>query len=133
MMRQADVSFLCLPDAASREIIAAADKDLRILDTSTAHRTDKNWVYGFPELSGEQREKIRNSSRVAVPGCHATGFIALVKPLVSMEIIDKGYPLVCHSVTGYSGGGKSMIAQYEEKDKSGFLTESASFHFKPLY
>ena len=121
MMRQADISFLCLPDAASKEIIAAADKGLRILDTSTAHRTDPSWVYGFPELSGLQREKIKNSNRVAVPGCHATGFIALVKPLVSGNIIDKGYPLVCHSVTGYSGGGKSMIAQYEEKDKSWYL------------
>jgi N-acetyl-gamma-glutamyl-phosphate reductase len=121
MMRQADVSFLCLPDAASKEIAAAADKSMRILDTSTAHRTDQNWAYGFPELSGPQREKIRNSNRVAVPGCHATGFVALVKPLVSGDIINKGYPLVCHSVTGYSGGGKSMIAQYEEKDKSGYL------------
>ncbi len=121
MMRQADISFLCLPDAASKEIIAAADKDLRILDTSTAHRTDLNWVYGFPELNRQQRDKIRNSNRVAVPGCHATGFIALVKPLISGNIIEKGYPLVCHSVTGYSGGGKSMIAQYEEKDKSGNL------------
>lgn len=118
MMRQADVSFLCLPDAASKEIVAAADKDLRILDTSTAHRTDQNWVYGLPELDGAQREKIRNSNRIAVPGCFATGFIILVKPLVSGSIIDKGYPVVCHSVTGYSGGGKGMIAQYEEKDKS---------------
>ena len=99
MMRQADVSFLCLPDAASKEIVAAADKDLRILDTSTAHRTDPDWVYGFPELSGQQREKIRNSNRVAVPGCHVTGFIALIKPLVSGKIIGKEYPLVCHSVT----------------------------------
>ncbi len=121
MMKQADISFLCLPDAASKEIIAAADKELRILDTSTAHRTDINWVYGFPELNSQQRDKIRNSNRVAVPGCHATGFIALVKPLIFGNIIEKGYPLVCHSVTGYSGGGKNMIAQYEEKDKSGTL------------
>jgi N-acetyl-gamma-glutamyl-phosphate reductase len=127
MMRQADVSFLCLPDAASKEIIAAADKKFRILDTSTAHRTEKGWDYGFPDLSGLQREKIRNSSRVAVPGCHATGFVALVKPLVSMNIIDKDYPFVCHSITGFSGGGKSMIAQYEEKDKSGSLNSPRQY------
>jgi N-acetyl-gamma-glutamyl-phosphate reductase len=117
MMRKADVTFLCLPDAASREIIAAADRDMRILDTSTAHRTDPDWVYGFPELSSFHREKIRNSSRVAVPGCHATGFIALVAPLIEKKIIGSDYPIVCHSITGYSGGGKNMIAQYEEKDR----------------
>lgn len=117
MMRQADISFLCLPDAASREIAAMADKELRILDTSTAHRTDKNWVYGFPELNKTQRAEISRSNRVSVPGCHATGFISLVKPLVSLKIIDKAYPLTCHSITGYSGGGKSMIAQYEGEDR----------------
>ena len=117
MMKQADVTFLCLPDAASREIACSADKDWRILDTSTAHRTDKNWVYGFPELDKTQRDKIRESNRVAVPGCHATGFISLVKPLVSLNLIEKDYPFVCHSITGYSGGGKSMIAQYESKDR----------------
>jgi N-acetyl-gamma-glutamyl-phosphate reductase len=113
MMRKADASFLCLPDDASREIAAAADKDMRILDTSTAHRTEPGWIYGFPELDGAQREKIRDANRLAVPGCHATGFIALVKPLISMSIIDHSCPLACHSVTGYSGGGKKMIAQYE--------------------
>lgn len=117
MMRLADISFLCLPDAASREIAGMADRNLRILDTSTAHRTDKNWIYGFPELSGTQRERIKGSNRVAVPGCHATGFISLVKPLIFRNIIDKDYPLVCHSITGYSGGGKSMIAQYEEANR----------------
>ena len=119
MIRRADISFLCLPDAASREIAGLASPERRILDTSTAHRTDKNWVYGFPELSGTQKDKIRESNRVAVPGCHATGFIALVKPLVALNIIDKDYPLVCHSITGYSGGGKSMIAQYEQDGRDG--------------
>jgi len=127
MMRKADISFLCLPDAASREIAAAADKDLRILDTSTAHRTDENWVYGFPELSGSQRDKIKESNRVAVPGCHATGFIALAKPLIALGIIHKDYPLVCHSITGYSGGGKSMIALYEEKDKRRSLSSPRQY------
>lgn len=113
MMKQADITFLCLPDAASREIACSADKNWRILDTSTAHRTDKNWVYGFPELDGIQRDKIRESNRVAVPGCHATGFISLVKPLIALDLLEKDYPFTCHSITGYSGGGKNMIAQYE--------------------
>lgn len=117
LMKQADVTFLCLPDAASREIVSMADSEWRILDTSTAHRTDKNWVYGFPELDESQRAKIREAARVAVPGCHATGFISLVKPLVSLGITEKDYPFTCHSITGYSGGGKKMIAQYEEKSR----------------
>ncbi len=121
MMKHADITFLCLPDAASREIAAMADKNLRILDTSTAHRTDKRWVYGFPELNGIQRHEIRQSNRVSVPGCHATGFIALVRPLVSLNIIDKDYPFTCHSITGYSGGGKNMIAQYEGEGRDGSL------------
>lgn len=117
MIRNADISFLCLPDAASREIAAAAEDGSRILDTSTAHRTNQNWIYGMPELDHAQREKIRAANRVAVPGCHATGFISLVKPLIHLGIADAGYPFSCHSLTGYSGGGKSMIAQYESEDR----------------
>ena len=116
-MKQADISFLCLPDAASREIVDRADKSWRILDTSTAHRTNKDWVYGFPELDQQQREKIRTSNRVAVPGCHATGFISIAKPLITLGITEKDYPFVCHSITGYSGGGKNMIAQYENESR----------------
>lgn len=121
MMKQADITFLCLPDAASREIVERADKNWRILDTSTAHRTNKDWVYGFPELDRSQREKIKRSNRVAVPGCHATGFISLVKPLITLKIIEKDYPLTCHSITGYSGGGKSMISQYEGENREAGL------------
>ncbi len=117
MMRQADVTFLCLPDTASREIIEHAEENWRILDTSTAHRTNKKWVYGFPELDQTQREKIKESNRIAVPGCHATGFIALVKPLISLNLVGKDYPFSCHSITGYSGGGKSLIAKYEGQDR----------------
>lgn len=126
-MRQADISFLCLPDAASREIVEKAGPDLRVLDTSTAHRTDTNWVYGFPELSKIQRKKIREANRVAVPGCHATGFISLVKPLISLKLIDTDYPLACHSITGYSGGGKSMIARYEEENRDGSLNSPRQY------
>ena len=113
-IKEADITFLCLPDAASREIAALAPRECRILDTSTAHRTNPDWVYGFPELAPDQRRKIRESSRVAVPGCHASGFIALVKPLVEMGIISDEMVLSCTSLTGYSGGGKKMIAEYEQ-------------------
>jgi N-acetyl-gamma-glutamyl-phosphate reductase len=115
MIRRADISFLCLPDAASREIAAEADPGSRILDTSSAHRTAEGWVYGFPELAEAQGRNIGEAKRVAVPGCHATGFVALVKPLIARNLADRDYPFTCHSITGYSGGGKSMIAQYEKE------------------
>lgn len=117
LMKSADITFLCLPDTASREIVEKTDPGMRILDTSTAHRTNNNWVYGFPELSTLRRDEIKSSNRVSVPGCHATGFLSLVKPLISLQLIDADYPLVCHSVTGYSGGGKSMISSYEKGDR----------------
>ena len=116
-IKQADISFLCLPDAASREIVLLADENDRIIDTSTAHRTLDTWTYGFCELGKNQREKIKNSNRVAVPGCHATGFISIVHPLVKEGIANSNYPFTCHSVTGYSGGGKSMIAAYENDER----------------
>ena len=115
-IKKADISFLCLPDAAAKEIAAAAPSDARILDTSTAHRTDDLWAYGMPELSEEQREKIKGSSRVAVPGCHATGTILLIAPLVKSEVVRDDYPFSVYSLTGYSGGGKKMIADYEGYD-----------------
>lgn len=111
----ADAVFLCLPDAASREsvaLLAPENTRTRFLDASTAHRTHPDWVYGLPELHG-QRERIRGSQRIAVPGCHATGFILLVQPLVAAGLIPADFPLSTYSVTGYSGGGKEMIASYE--------------------
>ena len=113
LIRQADISFLCLPDAAAKEIAEAAPKDCRILDTSTAHRTDPEWVYGMPELCSTQRDKIKESNRVAVPGCHATGVILLTRPLLAAGLLPKDYPVAAFSLTGYSGGGKKMIAEYE--------------------
>ena len=112
VIRSADLAFLCLPDAAAKSIVPLVGSKVRLLDTSTAHRVDPGWVYGFPELHG-YREKIRSSTRVAVPGCHASGFISLVAPLVTTGILPAGYPFTCHSLTGYSGGGKKMIAAYE--------------------
>ena len=115
-MACADVTFLCLPDAAAIEAAALAEGlDTVIIDTSTAHRVADGWVYGFPELTG-QREKIASAKRIANPGCHASGFIALVAPLVEAGIIKKDAPLSCFSLTGYSGGGKKMIAEYEDPE-----------------
>lgn len=115
-MSKADVVFLCLPDDAAREAVKLADSDTVIIDTSTAHRTEDGWVYGMPELPG-QKDKIKDSKRIANPGCHASGFIALVAPLISNGIIDKSAELSCFSLTGYSGGGKKMIAEYEADNR----------------
>ena len=115
---ESDIAFLCLPDAAAKEAVALAEgAKVRIIDTSTAHRTNPAWAYGFAELSAEHRRAIENSSRVANPGCHASGFIASVCPLVAKGIIDKSFPLTAYSLTGYSGGGKSLIAEYEDENR----------------
>ncbi|NBI39902.1 N-acetyl-gamma-glutamyl-phosphate reductase [[Haemophilus] felis] len=113
-MAEADLTFLCLPDAAAKEIVQHAPPSVKICDTSTAHRTQPNWVYGFPELVG--LSQVAAANRVAVPGCHATGFLALVTPLIQGDILPANYPLVCQSLTGYSGGGKAMIAEYEQEN-----------------
>ncbi|MDR0696120.1 MAG: N-acetyl-gamma-glutamyl-phosphate reductase [Christensenellaceae bacterium] len=116
-LNNADVSILCLPDEAAIEAVSLAKSDARILDASTAHRTLENWTYGFPELNPLQRQKIMHSNRVSVPGCHASGFIAIMYPLVSHNIVDSNYTAHCFSLTGYSGGGKSMISEYESFDR----------------
>ncbi len=118
---EADIAFLCLPDAAAVEAVELAENsDAVIIDTSTAHRTDPDWTYGFPELSG-QREKIIGSKRIANPGCHASGFIALVAPLTEMGVLPADSMISCLSLTGYSGGGKKMIAEYEGADRNPLL------------
>ena len=119
-INESDITFLCLPDKAAVESVSLIDKNndhTKIIDASTAHRTDPEWAYGFPELSSAHREKIKKSSRVAVPGCYASGFISLVYPLVSAGIMPRDYPVTCHAVSGYSGGGKKMIAALENGDK----------------
>ena len=122
LINQADIVFLCLPDAAARESVSLVENDnVRVIDTSTAHRTEEGWAYGFPELSEKHREKIREGKRIAVPGCHATGFISLVYPMIASGILPADYPLSAFSLTGYSGGGKKMIAEYEEKERAGEL------------
>ena len=117
-LNMADIVFLCLPDAGAIEAVSLIENpDVRVIDASTAHRTSDEWTYGFPELSREQRAAIAASKRVANPGCHATGLISSVAPLVRMGILPKDYPVTCYSLTGYSGGGKKMIAQYEAEGR----------------
>ncbi len=121
-LNAADVAFLCLPDAAAVEAVTLVDNpNTVVIDTSTAHRTAEGWEYGFPELEG-RRERIAKAKRIANPGCHATGFIALVEPLVRTGLLSGDIALTAFSLTGYSGGGKKMIAQYEEmKGETMFL------------
>ena len=118
LMDAADLVFLCLPDAAAIEAVGLANNPAtRIIDTSTAHRTAPGWVYGYPELGGAQRKAIAGARRVANPGCHATGLISSVAPLVRRGILAPDSPLCCYSLTGYSGGGKKLIAEYEAPDR----------------
>ncbi|MBQ3331765.1 MAG: N-acetyl-gamma-glutamyl-phosphate reductase [Ruminococcus sp.] len=121
MLNKSDISFLCLPDQAAKEAVSLiTNPDTVVIDTSTAHRVAEDWIYGMPELTG-LREQIKSSTRIANPGCHASGFIALVRPLVELGIISAVSTLSCFSLTGYSGGGKKMIAEYEEENRSPLL------------
>ncbi|GAB2802832.1 N-acetyl-gamma-glutamyl-phosphate reductase [Halomonas shantousis] len=114
LLNAADVAFLCLPDDASREAVALLDNpDTCLIDASTAFRTADDWVYGLPELTPRQRERIRTGKRIANPGCHASAFVMLVRPLVDAGLLPADYPLSAFSLTGYSGGGKKLIAEYE--------------------
>lgn len=118
LINSSDFTFLCLPDDAAKEAVSLVENDhVRILDASTAHRTNDGWVYGFPELSESQREKIATTKRLAVPGCYASGFVSLVQPLVSAGIMQKDFPVFAYATSGYSGAGKKAIAVYEGDDK----------------
>lgn len=118
LLNEADLSFLCLPDAAAVEAVSlVTNPNARIIDASTAHRTNPAWAYGFPELSQAHRKAVQSAKRVANPGCHASGLISSVYPLVTMGILPKDYPLTCYSLTGYTGGGKKMIAEYEDPNR----------------
>ena len=118
MLNSADIAFLCLPDAAAAEAVSLIENDhTAVIDTSTAHRVSEAWAYGFAELSRSHRQAIVTSKRVANPGCHASGFIAGVYPLVNHGVIPADFPLTAYSLTGYSGGGKKLIAEYEDENR----------------
>lgn len=117
-INESDVTFLCLPDAAAKEAVEMVENENTIIiDTSTAHRTEEGWAYGYPELSKEHREAIRAGKRIAVPGCYATGFITIAHALVAGGILPADYPVSAFAVSGYSGGGKKMIAEYEGEER----------------
>ena len=122
LINSSDITFLCLPDAAAEESVSLVENDhVRIIDTSTAHRTMEGWAYGFPELSKEHREVISAGNRIAVPGCYATGFISLVYPMVAEGLISADYPVSAFGISGYSGGGRKMIAAYESDEREDAL------------
>lgn len=118
LINESDITFLCLPDAAARESVSLVENDhVRIIDTSTAHRTEEGWAYGFAELSDAHRDAIKNGKRIAVPGCYATGFISLVYPMIAKEIMPADYPVSAFGLSGYSGAGKKVIAAYEADER----------------
>lgn len=118
LINESDITFLCLPDAAARESVSLVENDrVKIIDTSTAHRTEEGWAYGFPELSKAHRQAVAEGKRIAVPGCYATGFISVVYPMVKEGILPADYPVSSFGLSGYSGGGKKMIAAYEGNDR----------------
>ena len=128
LMDASDIVFLCLPDAAAIEAVALVENpNTAIIDASTAHRTAPGWVYGFPELKAGQKEAIANAKWVANPGCHATGFISVVYPLIAAGVLPVHADLTCFSLTGYSGGGKKMIAQYEAADRGAELSSPCPY------
>jgi N-acetyl-gamma-glutamyl-phosphate reductase len=129
LLNEADIVYLCLPDEAAREAVSMVENSTtRIIDASTAHRTNEAWAYGFPELSSTHREKIQSCARVSVPGCYATGFNALMFPLIKEGLVQKDYPVTCHAVSGYSGGGKKRIAEYASADPSDESMRSPRFY-----
>lgn len=122
LINESDITFLCLPDAASIEAVSLVENDkVKIIDTSTAHRTLEGWAYGFAELSCEHRRRIESSNRIAVPGCYASGFNSIVYPLVNNGLISNNYDIVCYALSGYTGAGKKGIAQYEDKNRDSEL------------
>ena len=130
-LNEADLVFLCLPDAAAVEAVSLIENDrTRVIDCSTAHRTNPDWTYGFPELSRLHKAQIVEAKRVSNPGCHATGFISIAAPLAGMGLLDPDAELTCFSLTGYSGGGKKMIARYEQENRPRGLSSPALYGLK---
>ncbi|TBL70882.1 N-acetyl-gamma-glutamyl-phosphate reductase [Paenibacillus thalictri] len=133
LLNEADIAFLCLPDDAARQSVSlVTNPKTKIINSSTAFRTDPSWVYGLPELKG-QRDRIRSAARVSVPGCHATGFILSIRPLVEAGLLPPDYPIACHSVSGYSGAGKSKIEMYENEDLAAEKKLNVPRHYALLH
>ena len=131
LLNESDIAFLCLPDDAARESVSLIEnKSVCVIDGSTAHRVSKNWVYGLPELNKEQRNLIVNSKRITVPGCHATGFVLLLHPLVAKGIVAPDYPVSSHAVAGYSGGGRAMIADYEQENAPAHIKKPRGYSLR---
>lgn len=131
LLNSVDIAFLCLPDDAARESVnLVSNPEVCIIDGSTAHRVADGWVYGLPEIKEGQRELIKKSKRISVPGCHATGFILMLHPLVSQGIVSPDYPVTVHGVAGYSGGGKSMIADYETEGSPDYIRNPRPYSLK---
>ncbi|MDE2165435.1 MAG: N-acetyl-gamma-glutamyl-phosphate reductase [Alphaproteobacteria bacterium] len=123
LLNGADLVILCLPDEAAREAVSLIESNsVRVIDASTAHRTVAGWTYGFPEMSADQRGAIANSRRVANPGCYPTGFIALVRPLIESGLVPKSWPITVNAISGYSGGGRSMVAEFEDTSAANYTT-----------
>ena len=117
MLNEADIAILCLPDAAALEAVSLIEnKDTRVIDASSAHRTAEGWTYGLPELSKDQRSAIASTKRLSNPGCYPQGFLLMMRPLVEAGLIPSSFPATVNAISGYSGGGKGMIAEYEEAD-----------------
>ena len=128
LINESDITFLCLPDAAAKESVSLVENEnVKIIDTSTAHRTEEGWAYGFPELSDAHRKAIAAGKRIAVPGCYATGFISLVYPMVTEGILPADYPVSSFGISGYSGGGKKMIAAYEASERPAQLNSPREY------
>ena len=136
LINASDITFLCLPDVAARESAGLVDPDndhTVIIDTSTAHRTEEGWAYGFPELSDKHLEAVKTGNRIAVPGCYASGFISLIYPLVAGGIIPKDYPVSAFALSGYSGAGKKTIAVYESEDRPSELSSGREYALAQLH
>ena len=132
MLNTADIVFLCLPDAAAEEAVSLIENPkVKVIDTSTAHRVSESWVYGFPEIVG--KETVKNAKRIANPGCHASGMISLIYPLIRAGLLSKDAALTCFSLTGYSGGGKKMIADYEAPDRPKLLAAPRQYGITQMH
>jgi len=131
-MQDADAVILCLPDEAAKEAVLLCDTDKLIIDASTQHRIEPDWVYGLPELGGDQRQSIRASKRIANPGCYATAFVLLMAPLLRSGIVAPYFPISCHGVSGYSGGGREMIAAFQNDDPDPYRIYATGLRHKHL-